>query len=74
MEWKSFFFTAAVVAVIIFLQWPRMSESPGKDKGAFIVLLVIGLVLSMFDLQHMKGPATLEEAIFKPVGQFFLKR
>ncbi|RST74415.1 hypothetical protein D4T97_011730 [Siminovitchia acidinfaciens] len=65
--------TIVIVTVIIFLLWPRMKQIPKKDKRAFFVPLPIGLVLSMFDLQHMKGPVTLIEDIFKPIGQFMAK-
>lgn len=70
MQWGQFFGAALVIAVIVILQWPRIKDNPIKDKGAFIVILVIGLVLSMFDLERMKGPITLFEAIFSPIGRY----
>lgn len=69
MAWGSFFGTMMIVLVIMFLQWPKIKQNPTRDKAAFIVLLMIGLVLSMFDLQHMKGPVTLVDVIFQPLGK-----
>ncbi|CAI6082182.1 hypothetical protein PAECIP112173_03472 [Paenibacillus sp. JJ-100] len=73
MQWLAFFSTMVIITVIIALQWPRMKHYPRKDKGAFLVLLLFGLVLSMFDLKYMNGPTTWVEAIFKPFGQFMEK-
>lgn len=69
MKWGVFFATAGIVLVIILFQWPKMKQQSKKDKGAFIVLLLLALMLSMFDLQHIKGPVTLLEYIFKPFGK-----
>ncbi|MBD8006927.1 hypothetical protein [Bacillus norwichensis] len=73
MEWKAFFITLMIVIVIILLQWPRLKVNPSKDKAAFMVLLVIGLAFSLFDLQRMKGPITLRESLFKPFIEYMLK-
>ncbi|WP_340084419.1 hypothetical protein MHB50_18110 [Siminovitchia sp. FSL H7-0308] len=70
MAWGSFFGTMMIVLVIMFLQWPKMKQNSKKDKAAFIVLLMIALLLSMFDLQHLKGPVTLVDVIFQPLGKF----
>ncbi|MBD8004386.1 hypothetical protein [Bacillus norwichensis] len=69
MEWKQFFSTAAVAAVIVILQWPRMKDSSKRDKGTFIVLILLGLALSLFNLEYLKGPADLEQAIFRPISR-----
>ena len=50
VRWGAFFATTVIVALIILYQWPRMKQNPKKDKLAFITLLLIGWVLSMFDL------------------------
>ena len=73
MRWGAFFCTTIIVALIILYQWPKMKQNPKKDKIAFSILLLIGWVLSMFDLPHMAGPTTWIEALFKPFGQFMEK-
>ncbi|WP_313428986.1 hypothetical protein [Siminovitchia terrae] len=73
MEWGQFFGTASVVAVIVILQWPRMKDYSKRDKGGFIALLLIGLILSLFNLQHIKGPLDLEKAIFHPISRIIGK-
>jgi hypothetical protein len=50
-----------------------MRENPKKDKIAFFTLLLIGWVLSMFDLPHMGGPTAWIETLFRPFGQFMEK-
>ncbi|MCQ6278421.1 hypothetical protein JN080_04055 [Bacillus sp. EB600] len=62
------------MAVIILFQWPKMKQHPKKDKWAFFMLLLIGWMLSMFDLPNMPGPLTWIEELFKPVGQFMEKK
>ncbi|MEH7125177.1 hypothetical protein V7122_09515 [Bacillus sp. JJ1532] len=73
MRWEGFFSTAVIIFVILLFQWPKMKQKPKKDKGALIVLLLIGLVLSMFNLPQMDGPTTWIDALFKPFGQFMEK-
>ncbi|MEH6996416.1 hypothetical protein V7075_27555 [Neobacillus drentensis] len=70
MRWGAFFATTVIVALIIIFQWPKIKQNPKKDKLAFFMLLLIGWVLSMFDLPHMAGPTTWIEALFKPFGKF----
>lgn len=73
MEWKQFFATAVIIALIVIMQWPSIKSNPTKDKGAFIVLLLIVLVLSLFNLQYVKGPSDLEQAIFSPISRMIGK-
>lgn len=69
MRWGAIFAVVTVSIVILLFQWPKMKQAPKKDKWAFGVLLVIGWVLSMFDLPHISGPITWKEVIFRPFGQ-----
>ncbi|MFK2826916.1 hypothetical protein QYG89_14770 [Bacillus sp. B190/17] len=73
MRWGAFFATAVIIFVIVLFQWPKMKKTPKKDKWVFSILLLIGLGLSMFELEHMAGPVTWIEAIFKPFGKFMEK-
>ncbi|WP_414714809.1 hypothetical protein [Sporosarcina koreensis] len=73
MMWGTFFATMLIVMTIVFLQWPKMKTNPKKDKTAFIVLLVIGLLLSMLDLQYMKGPTSVRQFLFKPFVEYMQK-
>lgn len=73
MKWGVFVATTIIVMIIVFLQWPKMKTNPKKDKTAFIVLLVIGLLLSMFDLQYMKGPSSVREFLFTPFVEYMQK-
>ncbi|WP_260320055.1 hypothetical protein [Peribacillus simplex] len=47
-----------------------MKQKPVKEKLALISLLLIGLLLSMFNLQEMAGPTSWIEALFRPLGEF----
>ncbi|MBA9028203.1 MULTISPECIES: hypothetical protein [Bacillaceae] len=73
MRWGVFVSTTIIVVLIILYEWPKMKQNPKKDKVAFFTLLLIGLVLSMFDLSHMAGPTTWLETLFKPFGEFMEK-
>lgn len=73
MRWGAFLLTSGIVVLIILYQWPRMKQNPRKDKMAFVSLLLIGWILSMFDLPHMSGPTSWIEALFKPFGRFMEK-
>ncbi|AOH53496.1 hypothetical protein ABE28_003960 [Peribacillus muralis] len=70
MRWAAFFSTAFIVTVIILYEWPKIKRKPAKDKIALISLLLIGLLLSMFNLQEMAGPTSWIEALFRPLGEF----
>ncbi|MFD6438967.1 hypothetical protein ACFWDG_03885 [Peribacillus sp. NPDC060186] len=73
MRWGAFFCTTVIVALIILYEWPKMKQNPKKDKMAFFSLLLMGLVLSMFNIQYMTGPTAWIETFFKPFGQFMEK-
>lgn len=73
MRWGAFFATAAIVMIIILFQWPKMKQHPKKEKSAFIGLLTIGLILSMFDLPHISGPVKWIEFVFKPFTKILEK-
>lgn len=73
MKWDSFAAGTAVAVGILMYQWPKMKKTPKKDKWAFAVLLFIGWLLSLFNLAHAPGPATLIQTVFEPAG-FFLEK
>ena len=73
MRWGAFFATTVIVALIILFQWPRMKQNPKKDKMAFLILLLIGWGLSMFDLPHMGGPTAWIESSFQAVWTIYGK-
>lgn len=73
MKWGAFFATMIIVMIIVFLQWPKMKTNPKKDKTAFIILLAIGLLLSMFNLQYIKGPSAVRQFLFKPFIEYMQK-
>ncbi|MBS4206486.1 hypothetical protein [Bacillus sp. FJAT-50079] len=70
MEWKVFFATMLIVFIIILFQWPKMKQHPKKDKGTFLILLFIALILSSLDLQRLPGPVTWVSTLLKPLGTF----
>ncbi|WP_232732362.1 hypothetical protein [Bacillus sp. mrc49] len=70
MKWAAFLSTAFIIILITLYEWPRMKQKPVKDKLALISLLLIGLLLSMFNLQEMAGPTSWIEAMFRPLGEF----
>ena len=73
MRWGAFFCVMVIVALVILYEWPKMKQNPKKDKMAFFTLLLIGLVLSMFDLPHMGGPTAWIQTLFGPFGRFMEK-
>ncbi|QED47286.1 hypothetical protein [Cytobacillus dafuensis] len=73
MKWGSFLATAFIILIIILLQWPKMKPKPKVEKSAFIVLLLIALLLSMFNLPYISGPAKWIEYVFKPFGEILEK-
>ncbi|KAB2337270.1 hypothetical protein F7731_06545 [Cytobacillus depressus] len=73
MKWGTFFATAIIIMVIIYLQWPQLKKKPKRDISAFIGLLLIGLFLSMFDLLYIGGPAKWIEHVLKPIAVFMEK-
>lgn len=73
MRWETFLLTTAIILVILLLQWPKMKQKPKKDKGALLILLLIGWILSIFNLTHMEGPTSWVQALFKPFGEFMEK-
>lgn len=73
MRWGAFLVTTVIVVLIILYQLPRMKQKPKKDKMAFFTLLLIGWILSMFDLPHLGGPTAWIETLFSPFGRFLEK-
>ncbi|MFD0711598.1 hypothetical protein [Paenibacillus sp. GCM10027626] len=69
MNWRIWISATIIILLIFWFEWPRIKQNPPKDKAAFVVLLLIGWVLSMFDLLHLPGPTTLLNAIFKPLAR-----
>ncbi|MFD6207372.1 hypothetical protein [Peribacillus sp. NPDC060253] len=65
--------TAVIVFLIILYEWPKMKKNPKKDKVAFLTLLLIGLVLSMFNLPQMSGPTEWIQTLFRPFGEYMEK-
>ncbi|MGE7761445.1 hypothetical protein [Peribacillus sp. NPDC097895] len=65
--------TAVIVFLIILYEWPKMKKNPKKDKVAFLTLLLIGLVLSMFNLPQMSGPTEWMQTLFRPFGEYMEK-
>ncbi|WP_207205095.1 hypothetical protein [Peribacillus sp. TH16] len=65
--------TTVIVALIILYEWPKIKQNPKKDKMAFFSLLLMGLVLSMFNIQQMSGPSAWIVTFFKPFGEFMEK-
>ncbi|WP_127532568.1 hypothetical protein [Paenibacillus kobensis] len=58
--------TLAVIA-IWWLDWPKIKKKTGKEKTLFIMLLLLGWVLSMLNLPDTPGPTTLLQFVFKPL-------
>ncbi|MBK5482007.1 hypothetical protein JFV29_08705 [Peribacillus sp. TH16] len=73
MRWGTFLCTTVIVALIILYEWPKIKQNPKKDKMAFFSLLLMGLVLSMFNIQQMSGPSAWIVTFFKPFGEFMEK-
>ncbi|WP_243291620.1 hypothetical protein [Bacillus sp. FJAT-47783] len=69
MKWDTFMIAILVIFAIIAYEWPKMKQNPLKDKAAFLTLLLLAGVLSLFDLPNMAGPPTFIEWIFKPISK-----
>jgi len=70
IEIAAFAWTAIVVALLTMYEWPKMKQSPKKDKIAFISIMLIGLFMTLFSLKQMAGPVTWLELIYRPLGKF----
>lgn len=68
MRWGVFLYTTVIVVFIVLFRWPKMKQNTKKDKMAFLILLFIGWMLSMFDLPHIGGPTAWVETLFRPFG------
>lgn len=68
MRWSVILGVTFIVLLIVLFEWPRMKDHPRRDKITFAGLLLIGWVLSLFDLQNLAGPSTFVEMIFKPIS------
>ncbi|MBB6444300.1 hypothetical protein [Bacillus benzoevorans] len=66
MKWGTFFGTALLVAFILLVLWPILKQKPLKDKIAFMMILLFGWGLSLFDLPNIAGPMTWMRFFFKP--------
>ncbi|KKB34199.1 hypothetical protein [Bacillus thermotolerans] len=70
VNWMSFFLTTVIIITILFFEWPKTKKKPKKDKSVFIVLLVAGWVLSIFELPQISDPVNWLEVLFQPLGRF----
>lgn len=66
MKWGLILAATALAIGMIWFQWPKMRHYPKKDKAAFLVLLLIGWVLSLFDLPNLPGPTSWISSLFRP--------
>ncbi|MGN7470575.1 hypothetical protein [Brevibacillus sp. SAFN-007a] len=70
MRWAQIVAMSAFACMLFAIEWPRLARLPRRDKAAFVILLVVGWVLSLMDLRNLPGPTTFINAIFKPLGQY----
>lgn len=63
-----------IIATLLFTlyEWPKIDKSKKNDKWAFIILTMIGLLLSVLLIYfpNMPGPTELVDAIFKPLAKY----
>ncbi|WP_164669416.1 hypothetical protein [Virgibacillus doumboii] len=60
-----------VVAVFITLyEWPRIDQHLKKEKRAFVMLTIVGILLSalLIYFPEMPGPTELVQWVFKPLS------
>ncbi|HLS08425.1 hypothetical protein [Lentibacillus sp.] len=57
-----------VTALITLYEWPKINENLKKEKRAFIVLIMAGVLLAtlLTYFPAMPGPTELIEWVFKP--------
>ncbi|MFH5183601.1 hypothetical protein ACHHV8_13795 [Paenibacillus sp. TAB 01] len=68
MNWSFFGCVTAAISIIAWFEWPRLKQKPARDRAAFISLLLLGWILSMFDLPHIPGPTNYLQHIYKPLS------
>lgn len=66
MNWSLGVGMTVAVLLIFLVEWPKLRSQPRKDRYAFVLLLSIGWILSLFDLQNLPGPITFLEMVFRP--------
>ncbi|MBS4202103.1 hypothetical protein KHA93_21065 [Bacillus sp. FJAT-49732] len=74
MKWGAFFGVAGIITAILLIKWPKMKQTPKKDKWAFLILLFIALGLSLFDLQYIEGPNSILKKLLDPTFGKFMKK
>ncbi|MBA2939858.1 hypothetical protein HZF08_16215 [Paenibacillus sp. CGMCC 1.16610] len=67
MRWSLFCIVTIAMILISLFEWPKLKQKPKRDKAVFIMLLLTGWVLSMFDLPNTPGPTSIFKIVFKPL-------
>ncbi|GAB7388763.1 hypothetical protein BSNK01_26010 [Bacillaceae bacterium] len=75
MEWGVLSGIAVIVGGIVLYEWPRFDAKQRKEKAAFLVLLLLGVVLASLLLffPDLPGPTQLIDAVFRPLGKYLEK-
>jgi multisubunit Na+/H+ antiporter MnhB subunit len=63
------------VSFMFLYEWPKMNHKQEKEKAAFIVLVVMGLLLGVLLVffPDLPGPTQLFETILKPFSKMLGK-
>ncbi|WP_281887734.1 hypothetical protein [Paenibacillus sp. YYML68] len=68
MRWGNVLIVTLIMIGIAAYELPKLKKHARKDRAVFIILLLTGWLLLLFDLPYTKGPITLVEALFKPLS------
>ncbi|GFN30100.1 hypothetical protein [Paenibacillus xylaniclasticus] len=70
----SLFITITLAVIVTWcFDWPKVKKKAGKDKTMFILLFLLGWLLSMLNLPETPGLTTLFQIVFQPLEPFVKK-
>ncbi|WP_085992235.1 hypothetical protein [Oceanobacillus senegalensis] len=61
--------------LITLVEWPRIGKDQKKEKIAFVLLTVVGIILAtlLVYFPEMPGPTQMVEGMLKPLGKLLEK-
>lgn len=71
MKWGPIFGITFIVILIALYEWPKINSKQKKEKAAFVILALLGWLLTIVVLYNpdIPGPTQMIHLIFKPLGK-----
>ncbi|RKQ19321.1 hypothetical protein [Ureibacillus endophyticus] len=69
MKWIAGFMIVVIVILMVIIEWQKMSRQMKREKTAFIVLVISGVILAYLLLlfPDVPGPTQLIDAVYRPI-------